>query len=78
MWPCYIVFVYNWASTRQACLRGFQQSETYTRLLRYRDQLENWNFACSKFIYDTFQKVNNKGADQPARNRRLVSAIAVR
>ena len=30
------------------------------------------SFACSKFRYDTFQKVNNKGADQTAGMRRLV------
>ena len=36
-------------------LPGFQQSETQTSLLNYRDQLENWNFACSKFKYSTFQ-----------------------
>ena len=26
----------------------------------------NWNFACSKFRYDTFQLANHKGADQTA------------
>ena len=30
------------------------------------------NFAWSKSRYDTFQQVNNKGADQTARMRRLV------
>ena len=35
-------------------------------------RLENWNFDCSKFRYDTFQKVNKKGADQSAWMRRLV------
>ena len=34
--------------------------------------------ACSKFGYDTFQKANNKGADQTARMRRLVCAFVVR
>ena len=32
----------------------------------------NLNFVCNKFRYDTFQKVNDKGADQTARMRRLV------
>ena len=30
------------------------------------------------FTYDTFQKANNKGADQTARMRRLVCAFVVR
>ena len=33
----------------KTCLRGFRQSETQTSLLSYRDKLENWNFAGSKF-----------------------------
>ena len=38
---------------------------TQTSLLSYRDsELENWKFACSKFIYDTCQIADNKGADQ--------------
>ena len=32
----------------------------------YSDYLENGNFACSMYIYDTFQQANNKGADQLA------------
>ena len=47
-------------------LRGFRLSRLQTSLLSYRDKLENWNFAWSKFRYDTFQKANNKGADQTA------------
>ena len=35
------------------------------------------NFDGSKFRYDTFQKVNNKGADQSARMRRLVCTFVV-
>ena len=53
-------------------LRGTQIS-----LLIYRDQLEHWKFACSKFRYDTFPKVNNKVAVQSARMRSLVCAFAV-
>ena len=63
---------------RKNCLRGFRQSEFQTSLHSYRDYLENWNFTCSKFTYDTFQKANNKGADQTARMRRLVCACVVR
>ena len=53
-------------------LRGFRKSETQISLLNHRDQLENSNFNCNKFRYDTFQKANNKDADQTARMRRLV------
>ena len=44
----------------------------------YIDQLEYKNFACSMFRDDTFQNVNNKGADQSARMRRLVCAFVHR
>ena len=36
------------------------------------------NCACSKSLYDTFQKANNKCADQSVRMRRLVCAFVVR
>ena len=39
---------------------------------------KNWHFACGKVRYDTFQKPNNKCADQSARMRRLVCACLVR
>ena len=42
----------------KTCLQGFWQSEFQTSLLSYRDYLENWNFTCSKFTYDIFQKAN--------------------
>ena len=56
----------------KTCLWVFWKSEAQTSLLSYTDYLEIWNFACSKPIYDTFQKANNKGADQTARMRKLV------
>ena len=62
----------------KTCLQGFCQSEFQTDLLSYRDYLGNWNFTCTKFTYATFQKANNKGADQIARMRRLVWACFVR
>ena len=62
----------------KTCLRGFRQSEFQTSLLSYRDKPENYNFTCSKYTYNTFQKANNKGADQTARMRRLVCACVVR
>ena len=68
-----------WASSREnLSSRGFRQSEFHTSLLSYIDYLENWNFTCSKFSYDTFQKANNKGADQTAWMCRLVCTCVVR
>ena len=40
--------------------------KTQTIPLQYRDEIEMWKFACSKLSYWTFQKSNNKGADQTA------------
>ena len=60
----------------KTCLRGFRQIEIQTSLLSYRDYL-NWNFACSKSRYDTFQTANNKGADQTERMLRLVCTFVV-
>ena len=68
----------NGPRREKTCLRGFRWSDIQNRLLSYRDKLENQNFACSKFRYDTFQKANNKGADQSAGMRRLVCAFVVR
>ena len=62
----------------KTCLWGFRQKEFQTSLLSYRDYLENRNFACSEFRYESFQKANNKGADQAARMRRLFCACVVR
>ena len=57
----------------------FRQRETQTSLLRYRDKLENWNFACSKFRSATLQTVNNnKDADQSVRMHKLACAFVVR
>ena len=36
------------------------------------------DFACSKLRYDTFQKANNKGADQPAPMHKLIYTFVVR
>ena len=62
----------------KACHRGFRQSETQTSLLSYRDLPEKWTSTCSKFRYNTFQKANNKVADQSAHMRMLVCAFIVR
>ena len=76
-WGNYFLSLYG-PRHEKTCLRGFWQSEIQTSLLSYRDKLENWIFACSKFRYHTFQKANNKGADQTAQMRRLVCAFVFR
>ena len=60
------------------CHRCFRESETETSLPSYRDWLEHWDFAGSMLRYGTFQKANNKGADQFAQMRRLVCAFVGR
>ena len=62
----------------KTCLRGFRHNEPQTSLLSYRDYLENWNFNCYKFTYGTFQKANNKGADQSVRMRKLFCTCVIR
>ena len=48
-----------------------------TSLLSYRDKLDYWNFAWSKFGYNNFQYTNNKGADQSVWMGMLVCAFVV-
>ena len=43
----------NWAFDATKPVFGFPTKWGSTRLLSYSDWLENWNFACSKFRYDT-------------------------
>ena len=71
--------VWSYGPRREkTCLRGFRHSEIQTSLPSYRDALENRNFTRGKFTYETYQKANNKGADQSARMRRLVCVCVVR
>ena len=67
----------NGPRREKTCLRGFRHSEIQTSLPSYRDALENRNFTRGKFTYETYQKANNKGADQSARMRRLVCVCVV-
>ena len=62
----------------KSCIRGFRQSKFQTSTSAAETIYKNWNFTCSKFTYDTFQKVNSKVTDQTARMCRLVSACVVR
>ena len=57
-------FPTKWYSNQPAQLQRLARKSKY-RLL------------CSQSRYDTFQKANNKGADQTARMRRLVCAFVV-
>ena len=67
----------NWASWRENMSSGF--ATRYDNGLRsHRDKLEAWNFGDSKQRYYTIQAVNDKGADQTGRVRRLICAFVVR
>ena len=55
----------------------FLINHTKTSQLSYSDKLKNCNFVCGKFRYDTFQKANDKDADQAAQMRRLVCNFVV-
>ena len=78
LFPSLIKPIQNGPRREKTCLRGFRHSEIQTSLPSYRDALENRNFTRGKFTYETYQKANNKGADQSARMRRLVCVCVVR
>ena len=61
----------------KTCLLGFREKDIQTSLVSYRDLQEKWNFGCSKSWYYPFKQVNNKGADQSVRMRRLVCVFGV-
>ena len=65
---------YKWALTREKLSFGFPtkcDSNQSPQLQTF------WNMNRSKFRYDTFQKVNTKGADQSAGMHRLDCTFAV-
>ena len=55
---------------RQNMSSGFRHSETQTSVLGFRDKPEIEKCTCSKL-----EMINNKGADQSVRMRRLVCAF---
>ena len=59
-------------------IRVLPLSETQTSPTSYWEQPEYRNLACSKLRYQSFYKLNNKGADQSARIRRPVCALVAR
>ena len=66
MWLWNYQAILIWASTQQNRSSGFLKKRGSNKSLQLH-RLSIWNFACGKPRYDTFQKANNKGADQTAR-----------
>ena len=60
------------------CGAGFPTEQVSNQSPQLHRLARKFNFTCSKLIYDTFRKANNKDADQTARMRRLVCACVVR
>ena len=61
----------------KTCLRDVRPGKTQTSLLNYKNERESWNCKEPNWRYYTVQTANNKGADQTARMRRLISAFVV-
>ena len=51
-------------STQQNLSTGFPTKRDLNQFPHVQRLARKLNFACSKFIYDTFQKANNNGPDQ--------------
>ena len=90
LWPLFshLEFMYNrvklpvrspptWASTWQNLSSGFPTKWDSNQLAQLQRLARKLKFAHREPRYDTFQKANNKGADQTARMRRLVCACVV-
>ena len=67
-----------WALSRQNLSSGFPTKLVSNRSPQLQRLARKLKFHYSKFTYDTFQKANNKGANQTAGMRRLVCACVVR
>ena len=68
-----MLYIQIWALTQHNL-----QSGILTKRHPNQSKLENWNFTCSKFRCDTFQKANYNGAYLSAGMCRLVLAFVVR
>ena len=66
-----------WASSRENLSSGFPTKRDSNQSPQLQRRARKLKFR-SKFRYDTFQKTNNKGADQTAHMCRLVCAFVVR
>ena len=64
--------------SNKTCLQGFQQSETQTSLLSYRDHVENWNFTCSNFLHMILYQMRITKALSDCADAMLVCACVVR
>ena len=73
-----LVALHVWVTTRQNLSSGIPTKRDSNRSLKLQRLARKLNFTCSKFIPATFCNVNNKGADQAVRMRRLVCAFVVR
>ena len=68
----------KWALSRQNLSSRFPTKRVSNQFPQLQRLARKFNFYCSKFTYDTFQKANNKGADQTVQMRGLVCACVVR
>ena len=61
VWTCKTKsFSLNRPPCKKACLRSFWPSKVQTSIFSYRDNLEYWNFACSKVNYYNIQSETTK------------------
>ena len=67
----------TWASSQENLSTGFTTNRVSNQAPQLQRLASELKFRYSKFTYGTFQKVNNKGADQTVRMRRLVCACVV-
>ena len=66
-----------WPRREKIRFQGFRPSNTKTSLLSELDKLQYSSFTCICSSLCTFQRANNKDADQTVRIRRLVSDFVV-
>ena len=67
-----------WALSRENLSSGFPKKRVSNQSHQLQRLARKLKFLICKIMYDTFQKVNNKGADQTAQMRRLVCCCVVR
>ena len=66
-----------WATLRENLSLGCPTKRVSNQSPQLQRLAKKLKLTCSKFTHDTFQRVNNKGADQTARMRRVVLAFLV-
>ena len=70
--------MYIWASPWETLSSGLLTKRVSNQSLQLQRLVRKMKFTSSKLTYDTYLNVNNKGADQTARMRRLVCTFVVR